>query len=254
VLVGRSYDFVDPELLLHLDIEPRFLLQLAHGGFRYAFESFDFAARQYPTSALRILVALSQQDAVRLVSNNDCGTNPRQCVAHMVPLRCGSSAESPLVTLLQTHAVLSRAEAWGHTDRSLFLAETSEKHHPRSPGTRIILKLITRALTLTSIDSLVIFLLIKRNRGELRSAEDRGASRRLDSGEYHSAPTAIAQGVRFWDVGWIGTNKANAVVPDDLPSTMNAQWPTRTSAARILQTVLPKACGLVKLGTASRLG
>ena len=72
VLVGRIYDLVDSELLLHVDFEACFLFQFANRGLRDALKGFYFPAGQNPTATLRILIAFSQQDAVRLIPDNDC--------------------------------------------------------------------------------------------------------------------------------------------------------------------------------------
>jgi hypothetical protein len=72
VFARRIYDFINSELLLHFDFEPCLLLQFTRSGRRNTLKGFYFPAWQDPTSTVRVLIALSQQDAPDLISNDDC--------------------------------------------------------------------------------------------------------------------------------------------------------------------------------------
>ena len=82
VLIRRVDDFIHTELTLHVDLKTSFLLQLTRRSLGDTLKRMNLAAGQNPAPSLRILVSLAQQDSVRLIPNDECGTDSRQCFAH----------------------------------------------------------------------------------------------------------------------------------------------------------------------------
>ncbi len=82
MLVWWVYDLIDAKLMLNLNSETSFFLQLPSGRISDTFKSVDLPPRENPIAPLRILIAFSQQNSIGLVSNDKRRANSGKSLTH----------------------------------------------------------------------------------------------------------------------------------------------------------------------------
>src|SRR2546426_7030357 len=84
MFIRRIYDFVDFKVITYLDCEPSFFMDFPHCGIGDPLERVDLAAWNNPKASQWIFVALSEENAVCLILDEQGGPNSWKCVAHRI--------------------------------------------------------------------------------------------------------------------------------------------------------------------------